>query len=206
MRATLLWRHCEKPFPERKTQNPKERVIEHHWRYSVRVSRSLLHLKTMIFQSVRRHVLSIQESLWIAGERSLWRSWESTLKTYRSDWAWLAGLGSRGIRWRHGDLRVCGLLGWISSLPNQMYNCHSSCNWSTKSLSSPSLLVLSLYSLTLLCSYCLLCEDFACSWSSHSLHYSFDPVFSGCCLSYHFIYLYRSDRMPRVTYIPLCFW
>jgi hypothetical protein len=37
----------------------------------VRVSRCLLHLKTVIFQSVRRSVLSIQESLWIAGERSL---------------------------------------------------------------------------------------------------------------------------------------
>ena len=62
-----------------------------------------------ILQPVRRHVLSIQESLWIAGERSLWRF---VSLPWRLTWVIGWGLGvlsSRGIRWRRG------LMSWISA-------------------------------------------------------------------------------------------
>ena len=62
-----------------------------------------------ILQPVRCRVLSIQESLWIAGERSLWRfgslPWRLTKVIGRG----LCVLSSRGIRLRRG------LLSWISA-------------------------------------------------------------------------------------------
>ena len=62
-----------------------------------------------ILQPVRRRVLSIQESLWIAGERSLWRFGSLPWRLTRLIGRGLGVLSSRGIRWRHG------LLSWISA-------------------------------------------------------------------------------------------
>ena len=56
-----------------------------------------------------RRVLSIQESLWIAGERSLWRFGGLPWRLTRVIGRGLGVLSSRGIRWRHG------LLSWISA-------------------------------------------------------------------------------------------
>ena len=64
----------------------------------------LLHWGLCILQPVRRHVLRIQESLWIARERGMWRfgslPWRLT---------WVIGqvlslVSSRVIRWRHSLL------------------------------------------------------------------------------------------------------
>ena len=57
-----------------------------------------------ILQPVRRRVLSIQESLWIAGERSLWRFGSLPWRLTRVIGRGLCVLSSRGIRWRHGLL------------------------------------------------------------------------------------------------------
>ena len=62
-----------------------------------------------ILQPVRRRVLSIQESLWIAGERSLWRFGSLPWRLTRVIGRGLGVLSSRGIRWRRG------LLSWISA-------------------------------------------------------------------------------------------
>ena len=62
-----------------------------------------------ILQPVRRRVLSIQESLWIAGERSLWRFGSLPWRLTRVIGRGLCVLSSRGIRWRRG------LLSWISA-------------------------------------------------------------------------------------------
>ena len=62
-----------------------------------------------ILQPVRRRILSIQESLWIAGERSLWRFGSLPWRLTRVIGQGLSVLSSRGIRWRHG------LLSWISA-------------------------------------------------------------------------------------------
>ena len=55
-------------------------------------------------QPVRRRVLSIQESLWIAGERSLWRFGSLPWRLTRVIGRGLGVLSSRGIRWRHSLL------------------------------------------------------------------------------------------------------
>ena len=57
-----------------------------------------------ILQPVRCHVLSVQESLWIAGERSLWRFGSLPWRLTRVIGRGLGVLSSRGIRWRHGLL------------------------------------------------------------------------------------------------------
>jgi hypothetical protein len=57
-----------------------------------------------IFQSVRRRVMRIQESLWIAGERSLWRFGSLPWRLTRVIGRGLSVLSSRGIRWRRGLL------------------------------------------------------------------------------------------------------
>ena len=62
-----------------------------------------------ILQPVRHRVLSIQESLWIAGERSLWRFGSLPSRLTRVIGRGLSVLSSRGIRWR------CSLLSWISA-------------------------------------------------------------------------------------------
>ena len=62
-----------------------------------------------ILQPVRRRVLSIQESLWIAGEGSLWRFGSLPWRLTRVIGRGLCVLSSRGIRWRHGPLS------WISA-------------------------------------------------------------------------------------------
>ena len=62
-----------------------------------------------ILQPVRRRVLSIQESLWIADERSLWRFGSLPWRLTRVIGRGLSVLSSRGIRWRRG------LLSWISA-------------------------------------------------------------------------------------------
>ena len=62
-----------------------------------------------ILQPVRRRVLSIQESLWIAGEQSLWRFGSLPWRLSRVIGRGLGVLSSRGIRWRRG------LLSWISA-------------------------------------------------------------------------------------------
>ena len=62
-----------------------------------------------ILQPVRRRILSIQEPLWIAGERSLWRFGSLPWRLTRVIGWGLGILSSRGIRWRHG------LLSWISA-------------------------------------------------------------------------------------------
>ena len=53
----------------------------------------------------------------------------------------LCDLSSRRIRWGL-CVRVCVSSSLNTQPHNQTYNCYSSWNWSTKSLSSPSLLVL----------------------------------------------------------------
>ena len=58
---------------------------------------------------VRRRVQSIQETLWIASERSLWRFGSLPWRLTRVIGRGLGILSSRGIRWRHG------LLSWISA-------------------------------------------------------------------------------------------
>jgi hypothetical protein len=55
-----------------------------------------------IFQSVRRRVLRIQESLWITGERSLWRFGSLPWRHTRVIGRGLSVLSSRGIMWRRG--------------------------------------------------------------------------------------------------------
>ena len=62
-----------------------------------------------IHQPARRRVLSSQESLWIAGERSLWRFGSLPWRLTRVIERGLRVLSSRGIRWR------LGLLSWISA-------------------------------------------------------------------------------------------
>ena len=62
-----------------------------------------------ILQPVRRRVLSIQESLWIVGEQSLWRFGSLPWRLTRVIGRGLGVHSSRGIRWRHG------LLSWISA-------------------------------------------------------------------------------------------
>ena len=57
-----------------------------------------------ILHLVRRRVLSIQESLWIAGERSLWRFGSLPRRLIRVIERGLGVLSSRGIRWRHSLL------------------------------------------------------------------------------------------------------
>ena len=62
-----------------------------------------------ILQLVRRHVLSTQEPLWIASERSLWRFGSLPWRLTRVIGRGLGVVSSRGIRWRRG------LLSWISA-------------------------------------------------------------------------------------------
>ena len=62
-----------------------------------------------ILQPVRCHVLSIQESLWFAGERSLWWFGSLPWRLTRVIGRGLSVLSSRGITWRRG------LLSWISA-------------------------------------------------------------------------------------------
>ena len=57
-----------------------------------------------ILQPVRRRVLSIQESLWIAGERSLWRFGSLPWRLTRVIGRGLCDLSSRRIRWGLGVL------------------------------------------------------------------------------------------------------
>ena len=57
-----------------------------------------------ILQPVRRHVLRIQESLWIAGEQSLWRFGSLPWRLIKVIGWGLGVLSSRGIRWRHSLL------------------------------------------------------------------------------------------------------
>ena len=57
-----------------------------------------------ILQPVRRRVLSIQETLWIAGEWCLWRFVSLPWRLTRVNGGGLSVLSSRGIRWRHGLL------------------------------------------------------------------------------------------------------
>ena len=57
-----------------------------------------------ILQPVRRRVLSIQETLWIAGERSLWRFGSLPWRLTRVIGRGLCDLSSRGIRWGLGVL------------------------------------------------------------------------------------------------------
>ena len=52
-----------------------------------------------ILQPVRRRVLSIQETLWIAGEQSLWRFGSLPWRLTRVIGRGLCDLSSRGIRW-----------------------------------------------------------------------------------------------------------
>ena len=67
-------------------------------------SEDLLHLRTVNPPAVRRRVLSIQETLWIASERSLWRfgslPWRLTWVIGRG----LCDLSSSRIRWGLGVL------------------------------------------------------------------------------------------------------
>ena len=53
---------------------------------------------------VRRHVLSIQDTLWIAGERSLWRFGSLPWRLTRVIGRGLCDLSSRGIWWGLGVL------------------------------------------------------------------------------------------------------
>ena len=55
-------------------------------------------------QTVRRRVPSIQETLWIAGERSLWRFGSLPWRFTRVIGRGLCDLSSRGIRWGLGVL------------------------------------------------------------------------------------------------------
>ena len=57
-----------------------------------------------ILHPVRRRVLSIQESLWIVSEQSLWRFGSLPWRLTRVIGRGLGVLSSRGIRWRHGLL------------------------------------------------------------------------------------------------------
>ena len=66
-----------------------------------------------ILQPVRRRVLSIQESLWIASEQCLWRFGSLPWRLTRVIGRGLGILSSRGIRWRRG------LLSWISASPTR---------------------------------------------------------------------------------------
>ena len=57
-----------------------------------------------ILQPDRRRVLSIQESLWIVGEQSLWRFGSLPWRLTRVIGRGLCDLSSRGIRWGLGVL------------------------------------------------------------------------------------------------------
>ena len=85
-----------------------------------------------ILPPVRRRVLSIQESLWIAGEWSLWRFGSLPWRLTRVIGRGLSVLSSRGMRWRHG------LLSWISASLTRRTVVTTTRTGPTNPLSSPS--------------------------------------------------------------------
>ena len=118
-----------------------------------------------ILQLVRRRVLSIQESLWIAGERSLWRFGSLPWRLTKVIGWGLSVLNSRGIRWRHN------LLSWISASLTRHTVVTATGTSPTNPLSSSSnwfyptslaLLTVCLCEVFATCLICLtsLCEDY----------------------------------------------